>query len=595
MIDFQVEKHQQHPQLLPPSPTGALQSSWLACVVITALPLSVWHVLQLYRERQELSEKLEAAMRSNSSCSGIKQQHPAALSTLDTAAAAPQPPLSSPTGLKLDQRATSQLIWTSSSCPSSLEGQGTGELSAQQGGERWGRSQDVRDAQCGSSGSSDTTGQPAVACDTGGCSESYNTAQSQLLDMSYISPLRGASSGDNALGRKIIRDDTPCSRAPASCAADSALASATEGAGTAASTGAVDAGTPLSAQSLSAFSAAKGPMPSPHMRDELQALSPLRRCGLPRATSHASAAAATSSGCSSAGSSGSSASRTTTGALADLLTPVGSGQQQQQTPVALSSAAVGSVPPGTACSRLTPKGSPLSAGCGFGSSVSVASSSKAGSVGPGLTLQPEFRLAAADALRPSPGAARDSSVLGIAAAGSAVSSHRLWLPEEQEGVGEAGELEGAAAALEGLYPRTLSQDFETGCLQDADDSCSSINDNEDDMMQAMHLGRKRQTGAGGELKRRSRGRAVLHGMLWVGVSVAAAGAGGAAAWRHKHAEVLQLMSLVRGGAAAAAGHAQQCVADGLRHVRHQTSRERSSNSSGHGSSMDTGEVAVAAS
>lgn len=505
-------------------------------------------VLQLYRERQELAEKLDAAMRSNSS-SGTAKQRPAAVTT---SAAASMVAPSSPTGLKLDQNATSHLIWTSS-CPDPFDPQ-------QQ------PTQSSKAAAAGNSAQevgsgSDTTDRPAAACDIEGCSESFNTAHSQLLDMSYMSPLRGVDSSSR-LGRKVIRDDTPCSVNPASSAAAHCTPAASFASAVAA---AADAGTPLSAQSLSVFSAGKGAMPSPRMRQALQALSPLRRCGLPRATSHTSAsAAAASSGSSSAGSSGSCSSRTN-GALADLLTPVRpAGQQQQQTPAASLAAAVVGVP-GTACSRLAPLGTPVSGNCGygFGSSVSVASSSKPGSVG--LCLQPEFRLAAAaDGLWPSPAAARGSA-LALAAAGSAVCSHRLWLQDTEDGEGGGGDFD-AETFLGAVCPRALTDaDF----LLDSGDSCSDGIAAGGDSDAAKQHPNEASLQPVGPTKPTRTGRrsTVVSCVLWCSVSAAVAAAGGAAAWHHKHAEVLQLLTLLQGGAVTAAGQACRCVAAGVRGVR----------------------------
>jgi hypothetical protein len=232
------------------------------------------------------------------------------------------------------------------------------------------------------------------------------------------------------------------------------------------------------------------------------------------------------------------------------------------------------VPSGTACSRLTPRGSPLSVGaCGFGSSVSVAAgSSKQGSVG--LSLQPEFRLTSAadhDGFWPSPAAARGSSALGLATAGSAVSSHRLWLldadAEEEVGSDGGDDVVGDNAELLcGFSPRAL---IDTDFLQGAvEDSCGE---------QGAAVESGQQDAAAGEqcAQGSSRsGRGVVSRLLWLGVSLAVAAAGGAAAWRHKQAEVLQLVSLLQGGAAAVGGRARAGAAGGVHRLQRHASRRR---------------------
>jgi hypothetical protein len=514
---------------------------------------------------------------ANSSSSSNKQQpKPAHLPQAAAAGAAAaaeaslaQP--SSPTaGLKLDQRATSQLIWTSS-CPDLF----IQEQQHQQ--EQQGKA--ASDVQGGSSSSRSgvTTQGPAAACDTRACQDgdssfvTAQSAQSQLLDMSYISPLRSAavSSCANSLGRKYTGDETPCSRPGSYVLPDAGKITPAQPVthlplGGLSHSGIADVGTPLSAQSLSAFTpGTDAAVPSPRIRRALQALSPLRRVGKPHASSStaAAAAAADSRGCSSAGSSSSSSSTSlATGAFSELLTPRPLQQQQQ---CGMESAAA----PGTACSKLTLRNTPYSNLRPFGSNMSVcsvSSSSKPGASGRGaLSLQPEFRLAAADSMWPSPAAARMRG-LGLAAAdagGSAVSSHMLWLqqPEEEcEGLADEGQ------SPQGLCPRAFTEfDF----MQGAGDSCSQGEG------EAAGCGERRSAACSTVARRRSRRRGVAAAMLCVGACAAV----GAAAWKHKPAEVMQLVSAMQQGASAAAGQARGCVAAGMKQVsamRRQAGRSR---------------------
>lgn len=228
------------------------------------------------------------------------------------------------------------------------------------------------------------------------------------------------------------------------------------------------------------------------------------------------------------------------------------------------------MPPGTACSRLTPRGSPLSVGvCGFGSSVSVTGSSKQGSVG--LSLQPEFRLTAAaghDGVWPSPAAARGSSALGLASAGSAVSSHRLWLLDAEEGGGmdDGDGVEDNAKLLCGFCPRALT---DADILQCAAGDSPGEQGGVQSVQQDEAAGEQCAQGSS------SAGRGLMSRLLWLSVSLAVAAAGGAAAWRHKQAEMLQLVSLLQGGAVAVGGQVRACAAGSAQRVRRHASRRRS--------------------
>ena len=527
---------------------------------------------QLYREREELSEKLAAAMHSSNS--EKQQRAPSALATSVAAAPGPAGPLS-PTGMKLDQRATSQLIW-STACSNPFTQQQQQQLKGQ--GEGVGVQQGVS-----TNSTNCITQDAAAACDTGSCLDSFSTAQSQLFD---ISPLRGANSSSR-VHAAAAADATPSSKTPAALTAADAAA----GAVAAAAAAAGDAGTPLSAQSLSAFSPAAVAVASPRRRRALQALSPLRRCDLQKATSDSAAAAGmghhcSSSGCSDAGSSSSSSS---CAALSDLLTPRGlNAQQQQQAPGTSSRAGAlmgATLPPlpGTACSRLgasTPRTTPRSNTCAaFGSSVSIAGGNAGSSVG--LSLGREFRVAAVDSLWPAcPAAARGSTGLDLAAvcAGSAVCSHSLWLQGAEEEAGGEVDMEGVDevgmchSPGEGVCPRALTDwDFlEWGCGSSS--SCGELGGGCDGDVESLvgvggGVGVATDGGVGRGQQGKNRVQAVVSRVVWVGVSAALAAAGGAAAWRHKQAEVLQVLELAHRGGIMAATQAQRCAAGGVKHLQ----------------------------
>jgi len=377
--------------------------------------------------------------------------------------------------------------------------------------------------------------------------------------------------------------------------------------------GAGPVSTPLSAQSLSAFSSAGGGggdgggggrvTPSPRRRQALQLLSPLRRVGLTTTafngpTAGAAAAAAgshcTSEACGSSNNSSSSSSRGLQ-CCPDLLTPEGllleplqPGQERPAAADRPTAAAAGAAEArlsavGTAGRGLSPLDTPDRSCCAFGSGISVASSSKPGSVG--LCLQPEFRLAAADSLWPSPAANRANMSLAAAAAAAAcstVSSHMLWLPEGEEEAAECSELECSSNEVD-LCPRALTDfDFLTGAAGSSSPqhAPSPAADGGASHCSTCPHGEGVPGGDGGVggVEKRSHRRGVGSIVLGVGVSVAVAAAGGAAAWRHKQHEVLQLAALLQQGAAGAAVRTQQQLAGVLRRVQNSPPRRRTSTS-----------------
>jgi hypothetical protein len=318
------------------------------------------------------------------------------------------------------------------------------------------------------------------------------------------------------------------------------------------------------------------------MRKALQGLSPLRRPGLPSALKQqvtaAAAAAQDSSGPpGSTGSSSSTAGLPGAARASSLLTPAGVSRPlthaSSRTNTALLCTPAAAAPAATACSRLGPAGAPGSAGCGlFGSGAGVcSSSSKPGVVG--LCLQPVFRLAApADGMWPSPAAARAAAGLscGAAAGGSGISSHRLWLPEAEETAAEGEtEEEQEPLGLGALCPRSLT-DIDFLCLPGCHDSCDA----------AGEAGVCSVGGEADQQQQQGRVASVASAVLWAGVSLAVAAAGGAAACRHKPARPLvRALECLEGGTAAALRQARRSAAGRLMQARNQLGRSNSSGAS----------------
>jgi hypothetical protein len=279
--------------------------------------------------------------------------------------------------VRLDQRATSELIWSNGSCPQLFPKQQQSQAQTPSFGTWLG---------------GNAAGGAAVT----------RTAASCLSDLASLSPLRTSTGAAAVTGE----EPTPCSRTPA---ASAALAAAT-------------GGSPLSAQSLSDFIDSHA---SPAQRSShrgLSLLSPLRRRGL------AAVAAAAAAAGSQASSGDASHGQPQPGKSAvDARQLDGAGSRDQQLLVPGCSPAT----PASIMGCSTGAAAAAAGVCSPSSSRQPASAAKQRAT-PGLDLGPAFRLAAVDSLWHSPAAAAIKGGLSLhdaaapPAAGSAVMESHRW-------------------------------------------------------------------------------------------------------------------------------------------------------------------------